>query len=38
MVYSRFNTSRVKHLYERCLRLIYSDKITLNEEVLEKDE
>lgn len=33
-----FNTNIIKYFYERCLRLIYSDKTSLYKELLEKDE
>ena len=38
MIDSRSNSSRVKCLHERCLPLIYNDKTSSHEEVLEKDE
>ena len=36
MLHSRWNNKKIKHLHERCLRLIQSDKCY--EELLEKDE
>ena len=37
MIHNRLNNNSVKYLHERYLRLMYSDKTTSNEEVLEKD-
>ena len=37
MLHSRKNNNKVKHLHERCLRLIYSDKNSSYENLLEKD-
>ena len=37
MLHSRKNKNKIKHLYERCLRLIYSDKKSSYENLLEKD-
>ena len=37
IIHSLFKNNRVKYLNERCLQLIYNDKTTSNEEVLEKD-
>ena len=38
MLHSRKNNNKIKHLHERCLRLIYSDKKSSYEEnLLEKD-
>ena len=36
MLYSRKNDNKIKHLHERCLRLIYSDKKSSYENLLEK--
>ena len=38
MLHSRQNNSKIKHLHERCLRLIHNDKLSSYEELLEKDE
>ena len=35
--HSRANNSKINRLHERCLRIIYSDKHSLFEELLEKD-
>ena len=37
MLHSRKNNNKIKHLHERCLRLIYSDKKSSYEKLLEKD-
>ena len=37
MLHSRQNNSKIKHLQRRCLRLIYNDKLSSYEELLEKD-
>ena len=37
MLHSRKNNNKIKHLHERCLRLIYSDKKSTYENLLEKD-
>ena len=37
MLHSRCNNNKIKHLYERCLRLIYCDKNPSYEELLKKD-
>ena len=37
MLHSRKNDSKIKHLDERFLRLIYSDKTSSYENLLEKD-
>ena len=37
ILHSRQNNNKIKHLHERCLRLIYSDKLPSYEELLEKD-
>ena len=37
IIHSLFKNNRVKYLNERCLQLIFNDKTTSNEEVLEKD-
>ena len=37
MLHSRENNNKIKHLHERCLRLIYSDKKPSYENLLEKD-
>ena len=37
MGYSRANSSKINRLHERCLRIIYSDKQSSFEELLEKD-
>ena len=37
MMHSRTNNSKNKHLHRRCLRLIYSDKKSSYEVLLEKD-
>ena len=37
MLHSRYNNNKIKHLYERCLRLIYSEKNPSYEELLKKD-
>ena len=37
MLHSRQNDNKVKHLHERCLRLVHYDKLTSYEELLEKD-
>ena len=38
MLHSRQNNNKIKHLHERCLRLIHNDKLSSYEELLEKDE
>ena len=37
MLHCRKNNNKIKHLHERCLRLIYSDKKSSYENLLEKD-
>ena len=37
MLHSRQNNNKIKHLFERCLRLIHNDKLSSYEELLEKD-
>ena len=37
MLHSRKNNNKIKYLHERCLRLIYSDKKSSYENLLEKD-
>ena len=37
MFHSRQNNNIIKHLHERCLRLIHNDKLSFHEELLEKD-
>ena len=37
ILHSRGNNSKIKHLHERCLRLIYNDKQSSYEELLIKD-
>ena len=37
MLHSRQNNNKIKHLHERCLRLIHNDKLSSYEELLEKD-
>ena len=37
MLHSRKNNNKIKYLHERCLRLIYSDKKSSYEKLLEKD-
>ena len=37
MCHSRRNNTKTNNLHERCLRLIYSDKKSSSEELLEKD-
>ena len=37
MFHSRQNNNKIKHLHERCLRLIHNDKLSSYEELLEKD-
>ena len=37
MLYSCQNNNKIKHLHERCLRLIHNDKFSSYEELLEKD-
>ena len=37
MLQSRQNNKKIKHLHERCLRLIQNDKLSSYEELLEKD-
>ena len=37
MLHRRKNNNKIKHLHERCLRLIYSDKKSSYENLLEKD-
>ena len=37
MFHSRNNNKKITHLHERCLRLIYSDKSSSYEELLERD-
>ena len=38
MLHNCQNNNRIKHLRERCLRLIHNDKLSPDEELLEKDE
>ena len=38
MFHSRQNNNEIKHLYEKCLRLIHNHKLSSYEELLEKDE
>ena len=38
MLHSRKNNNKIKHLHERYLRLIYSDKMSSDENLLEKDD
>ena len=37
MFHSRQNNNKVKHLHERCLRLIHNEKLSSYEELPEKD-
>ena len=37
LLHSRQNNNKIKHLHERCLRLIHNDKLSSYEELLEKD-
>ena len=37
MLHNCQNNNRIKHLRERCLRLIHNDKLSSDEELLEKD-
>ena len=37
MLHSPQNNNKIKHLHERCLRLIHNDKLSSYEELLEKD-
>ena len=37
MLHSRQNNNKIKHLHERCPRLIHDDKLSSYEEHLEKD-
>ena len=37
MLRSRQNDNKIKHLHERCLRLIHNDKLSSYKELLEKD-
>ena len=37
MLHSRRNNNKIKHSHERCLRLVYDDKLSFYEELLEKD-
>ena len=37
MCHSRVNNTKINNLHERCLRLIFSDKKSSYEELLEKD-
>ena len=37
MLHSRKNNNKIKYLHERCLRLIFSDKMSFYENLLEKD-
>ena len=37
MLHRRKNNNKIKHLHERCLRLIYSDKKSSYENLLQKD-
>ena len=37
MIHGHFNNSRVKNLHRRCVGLIYSDKTSSYEDVMEKD-
>ena len=37
MLHSRQNNNKIKHLHEKCLRLIHNDKLSSYEELLEKN-
>ena len=37
MLHSRSNNNKIKHLYERCLRIVYQDKQNSYENLLVKD-
>ena len=37
MLHSRKNNNKIKHLHERCLRLLYNDKKSGYKNLLEKD-
>ena len=37
MLHSRSNNSKIKHLHERCLRIVYQDKQSSYENILVKD-
>ena len=37
MLHSRQSNNEIKHLHERCLRLIHNDKLSSYEELLEND-
>ena len=37
MLHSRQRNNKIKHLHERCLRLIHNDKLPSYEKLLEKD-
>ena len=37
MCYSQINNNKINRLHERCLRLIYNDKKSFFEDLLEKD-
>ena len=37
MLHSRCNNNKIKYLHERCLRLIYCDKNSSYEELVERD-
>ena len=37
MLQSRYNDSKSQYLHERCLRLIYNDKCSSYEQLLQKD-
>ena len=37
MLHRRQNNKKIKHLHERCLRVIQNDKLPCYEELLEKD-
>ena len=37
MLHSRCNNNKIRHLHKRCLRLIYCNKNSSYEELLEKD-
>ena len=37
MLHSRSNNNKIKHLHERCLRIVYQDKQSFYETLLVKD-
>ena len=37
MCHSRTKNNKINRLYERCLRMIYNDKVSIFEQLLEKD-